>query len=78
MADVWGANDWVKVTPADDTDVGFSHSAIIVFTAGDLTIKKTSAASAITIPVAAGQLIPFKVYSIQATNTDADDIFLVR
>lgn len=77
MSDVWSGKDWFVVTPTDNTDIG-DYKAIYVGTGGDLAVRKTAGATPVIIPVPSGGLLPVKpIYSIDSTNTDADDIIKI-
>lgn len=78
MADIWSADAFQEVTPADDTDLAFNHNAVYIGTAGTLKVREASGGTVRTFVVPAGALLPIKVYSIESTSTTASDIVLLR
>jgi len=78
MSDIWSANNFSEVTPADNTDLGFAHNAIYCGDAGDVAVRTSSGGSVTVFTVPAGALLPIKVYSIDATSTTCTNIVLMR
>lgn len=67
-----------SITPADDTDVDFTHRFMYVGGAGNVAVRFASGGTAYTfVGLPAGALIPLKVYSIDSTSTTATSILLL-
>ena len=65
------ADSHYVVVPADNTELPVKPRALYVLTSGNLTLRDEVDGSPITYPVTAGQTLPFRPYSVDATNTDA-------
>ena len=76
MADLPAANKKVAVTPTNDTALQ-DHKGVLIINAGDVAIRFNSGDSPVVCTVPSMSYIPFPVYSIDATNTDATAIFLL-
>ena len=60
----------VAITPNDGADLPFRPRAIVALTAGNVSLVD-SAGTAITYPVTAGQVLPFRAMRVRATGTTA-------
>lgn len=76
MADIPVANKKVLVSPADNTAL-VDHKGVLIIGAGDVAIRWNAGDSAVVETYPAMSYIPFKVYSIDLTNTTATSIFLL-
>ena len=78
MSDIWSADKFSAVTPANNTDVAFNHNAIYCGVAGNIAVRTVSGGAVTVFTVPAGALLPIKVYSIDSTSTTATGIVLLR
>jgi len=73
IASLGVADSLAVVTPSDSTQV--SCRALWIGTGGNVAIKTSASASAVTITsVADGTLLPIAAYIVMSTNTTASNI----
>lgn len=58
------------ITPNDSTDLPYVPRAIVALTAGNVSLVD-SLGTAVTYPVTAGQVLPFRAMRVRATGTTA-------
>ncbi len=74
VAEQGPAHDGIAITKSD-TQMDTQCRAVYVGTGGDLAVKFSGDATAVTLKnVASGSLLPISVTHIMATNTTAADI----
>ena len=74
--DIPASNKKTKVTKADNTELP-DHKGVLIMGAGDVAIRYNSGDAPETVTYPAMSYIPFKVYSIDSTNTTATAIFIL-
>lgn len=70
------ARDAFAVSPHDLDPLPRLPKALIASAAGTITLRAVDAAADVTLPVAAGQLIPIRASHIRATGTTATIVAL--
>jgi hypothetical protein len=63
----------VAVTPNDSTDLAHISRYIVATAGGNISVI-TVGGETVTIPIAAGEILPIKVTRIRSTNTTATGI----
>lgn len=62
------------VVPSNDEDLEYVTNGIIASGAGTISIIARDDTAAVTVPIAAGQLLPIRAKRIRATGTTATGI----
>jgi hypothetical protein len=65
------AKSIVAVSPNNDADLAFVCKALLVTVSGNVSFIAQEDATAVTIPVVAGQILPIRVKRVRATGTTA-------
>ncbi len=62
------------VTPHDTNELEYATNGILAKVAGDLSIVAVDDTDPVTVPIAAGQVLPIRAKIIRATGTSATGI----
>ena len=62
------------ITPDDAAELPFLPKALLVGGAGVVVLRAVDSAADVTIPVAAGQILPIRAQFVRATGTTANPI----
>lgn len=64
----------VAITPSDSTDLATPVRGLVATVAGNVAVVSQKGGSAVTVPIAAGTVLPLKAVRVNSTNTTATGI----
>lgn len=64
----------VAITPSDATDLVTPVRGLVATVAGNVAVVSQKGGAAVTVPIAAGTVLPLRAVRVNATNTTATGI----